>query len=178
MTRFRSTISILFLLPVLFACATVTGPVDVACDDPTSATCYPELAAIVGTWSLQSWNGKPVPARYSTYLGPCSIDDCSLDPDSVEVMAGGSIVLTSDQTYTRVTDWRIEHMDGTTQRSFTRTEQGTYTGSVASGSVVLNLYGGVRMRVAVSGNAMSAKIAVDQPNGEPIVLGDVWLYQR
>jgi carbon monoxide dehydrogenase subunit G len=98
-------------------------------------------------------------------------------------IGGGTITLNDDATYQRTTTWQIARMDGTVQREFVRTEQGSYTGSVAGGSISLNLYGSVRMQIAISGNAMSAKYVVDQvscgqPVCPPIVLGDVWRYER
>jgi hypothetical protein len=131
----------------------------------------PDVAqAVIGTWGLQSWNTNPMPAKYDTWYGNDAI------PDSVTRIAGGSLELRDDATFTRVTNWQIERMDGTVQRAYSITEQGGYTGSVAAGQVTLSLFGSVRMQIAIAGNAMSAKIVVGE--SPPIVLGDVWRYVK
>lgn len=142
--------------------------------DPLTPSGLPRSAAqaIVGTWTLASWNANPMPAKYETHFGNDAV------PDSVLRIAGGSVTLNDDASFTRTTDWRVEQMDGTAQRTYSVTQQGSYTGSVSGGAVTLNLFGPVRMQIGVAGNTMSAKFAVDQSVGPPVVLGDVWRYQK
>lgn len=156
-----------WLLALLAACESPT--------DPLTRSGLPRSTAeaIVGTWNLTAWNGKAIPALYATYFGTDAV------ADSVDRIGGGSITLNDDATYTRTTLWQIARMDGTLERESVRTEQGSYTGSVAGGFITLNLFGPVRMQIAINGNAMSAKYLVDQPPpSPPILLGDVWRYEK
>lgn len=157
----------------LLCLATVVG-----CSEPAAVRMHASglpadaAAAVIGTWALQSWNGNPLPAKYETGYGSDNIADW------IDRIAAGSITLDDNATYVRSTTWRREWLDGSGRvEDRISTEQGGFTGSVASGTVTLNLFGGVTMRVAVSGNTMSAKYVVQDVSG-PVVLGDVWAYQK
>lgn len=154
-------------------CAAVLASCGVPTEPPMVNGMPADVAlAVIGSWSLATWNANPMPAKYETWFGNDAI------ADSVTRIAGGFIALNDDATYARTTNWRIDRMDGTAQRSYTTTEQGSYTGSVANGVITLNLYGGVTMRVIVTNTTMSAKYIVQDPIAGTVTLGDVWAYAK
>jgi hypothetical protein len=175
----------------LLAC---TGPTD-----PLTQSGLPRSTAqaVVGTWALQSWNGKATPSKYETHYRfdpdkevPCTIPPYSSCPPDGKPIKGGfvedyvvsiessSITLNDDATYQRTVVWLTQYADGSPSARATESRAGSYTGSVAAGSVALTLYGGVRMQIAIAGNTMTGKIVVEQSAGPPVVLGDVWLYVK
>jgi hypothetical protein len=160
--RFLSTLLLLAgCLDVSVAPTALKGPA--APTTPTSPA---------GVWGLTSWNQKPLPARYATFLGNCSLADCNLAvPDSILYISAGTINLTSAGEYVRITDWRMEYPSGKAPTVTQEREAGDYQGGTFL--VQLDAGAGRMWRGEIVGNVMTAKMVF---NG--VTLGDAWNYVR
>jgi hypothetical protein len=171
------------LIPLLLAVA--------SCQEPTTPTLVnglpPDIAqAVIGTWSLVSWNGKPMPAKYETHyrqeLSNCPppnehLKECwppIFVEDYVVSFESSEITLNDDGKFTRTVTMRTDYADQSPTTRTTETVNGTYSGSVAGGTVTLSLSGPIVMTGPITSTSFTARLGV----AGSITFTDVWLYQK
>jgi hypothetical protein len=124
--------------------------VSVACSNSSDVNKDAGSGSVVGKWTLQSYNGHPLPFTGSTNAN-----------GSVNRVDSGSITFDAQKTY--VLDIRIANTLGTTVTPQDYAEVGSYSGSLSTGIVLKpnDLSGGTsndnfaQIPVAVSGNTLS-----------------------